>query len=352
MSDGSKKEIQALWFEADKLPEVFFVDQRKIPFKFEIISSKTPKQTADFIKNMVIRGAPSIGAAGAYGILQSAIIKRSLDKIEKDAQILLQARPTAVDLKNCINYMLKRARETNVDIPKLITSATSIVKDIIDECKKLAQTGFNLIKKYDTIRILTHCHTGSLATVDVGTALSIPIFAHQQGLDLEVFVAETRPRLQGGRLTAWELTQLGIKHRLIADSVSASLMEKGMDIVLVGADRIALNGDFANKIGTYSLAILANFHQIPFYSVAPWSTFDKNIQTGKEIPIEERSPDEVHKAWSEGLQYHQITNESPVYNPAFDITPNSLLTGIIAPGVVLKQPLKESIRKYLREQSS
>ena len=347
--NGVKKNIQAVWIENNSLPTIFFVDQRSLPFKLIILESHSSEQTGNFIQNMVIRGAPSIGAAGAFGILQSAIINQSLDQLYVDAQMLLKSRPTAIDLKNCINIMLENAIETNMNIPELIMTAEKIVKSMIDDCKNIAKTGLKLINK--GCHILTHCHTGALATVDVGTALSIPKLAHEKGIDLLVYVKETRPRLQGGRLTAWELSQAKIKYKLIVDSVAGLLMQQGrIDIILVGADRIVSNGDFANKIGTYSLAILAKYHKIPFYVVAPWSTFDLNIETGKDIPIEERSSDEVTNVLGSDQKYHQITNQmSSVYNPAFDITPESLITGIIAPGIIFKpRNLKEHVINHFK----
>lgn len=353
--DGSVVEIQAVWLDEEEPGKLHFIDQRFIPFKIGVLTSRGPEETATFIRDMVTRGAPSIGAAGAYGIVQSAFTHRSqspnerLEAIKTDAKTLVNARPTAVDLHNCVNEMLEAVIQCNAQLELLIEQSHRIVNQIIQECRQIAETGVKVVKK--GMNILHHCHTGALATVDVGTALSIPILAHKQGLDVHVYVNETRPRLQGGRLTAWELTQEGVPHTVIADSVAASLMRRGeVDLVLVGADRIAMNGDVANKIGTYSLAVLASHHTIPIYSVAPWSTFDTQLQTGDDIPIEERSRKEVRQALSDDLTYHPIINQSsPVHNPAFDVTPNELLTGIITPGQILHPPLVEAIANHRKQ---
>lgn len=349
-ANGSTKDIQAVWIEQEHLPNVYFIDQRFIPFKVAILTSKSVRIAT--LKGMVIRGAPSIGAAAAYGMLQSYIQHNNsgtqienMQQIEADAKLLLSARPTAVDLQNSVSEMLKIIREKNT-FKDVLNKAKTITADIISECLAIAAVGGNLIKNGSSI--LHHCHTGALATVDIGTALGILIQAYKSGKQIHVYVDETRPRLQGGRITAWELNQEQVPHTIISDSVAASLMRQGkIDLIMVGADRVASNGDIANKIGTYSLAVLAYHHQIPFYCAIPWSTFDRSIASGDEIIIEQRDESEVRRALTSGLRTEQIINESPVYNPAFDVTPNNLITGIITPKTIIQPPYKENIAKVL-----
>lgn len=350
---------RSIWLDNEDYRKVYFIDQRYIPFKVEILTSQSPEMTAEFIQKMVIRGAPSIGAAAAYGMVQSAkkhenitdlVIKK--EKMRSDAELLLKSRPTAVDLKNVLVEMDKVIEHMEHYSKEQFTGeikkkADTIVDGIIHECKLLAETGYDLLQ--DGMNILHHCNTGPLATVDIGSALGVIIQAHKKGKKLHVYVDETRPRLQGGRLTTWELQQANVPHTLIADTVGASLMKQGkIDIILVGADRIVRNGDFANKIGTYNLAVLAQYHKVPMYTVAPWSTFDLSIEAGEGITVEERSTEEVTHALTGDLQMKQISNESNVFNPAFDVTPHELLTGIIAPGIMIKPPFTKTIPEALR----
>ena len=358
-SNGKVLASKSVWLDEQDYTKIHFVDQRYIPFKVEILTSTSPEQTADYIKSMVVRGAPAIGGTAAYGMVQSAMLhsdepdlKQKKELILQDATILVATRPTAVDLKNCIEQMtsiveqsISKDKETFVHEMK--KAADNIVKVILDECTKLAETGFTLLK--DNMNIVHHCNTGPLATLDVGSALGVLIQGHNKGKKIHVYVDETRPRLQGGRLTTWELTQAGVPYTLIVDTVPATLMKQGkVDLILVGADRIAMNGDFANKIGTYNLAVLANYHNVPIYTVAPWSTFDQTKETGSDIVIEERTSQEVTHAFSDDLTMHQISAESKVYNPAFDVTPNELLTGIVVPGIIIKPPFKENIHRALQ----
>lgn len=353
---GTTLETNSVWLDEEDNTKIHFIDQRYIPFKVEILTSTSPTMTADFIRKMVVRGAPAIGGTAAYGLVQSvAMHKKDQDKkskILKDAQLLLESRPTAVDLKNSIDYMLS-VIETSIQkdkdtlLMKVKQAAEKIVDSIIQECQQLAETGSQLI--HNDMNIVHHCNTGPLATLDIGSALGIIIGAHSKGKKIHVYVDETRPRLQGGRLTTWELAQAGVPHTLIVDTVSATLMKQGkIDLILVGADRIAMNGDFANKIGTYNLAILANYHKVPMYTVAPWTTFDQTKKTGEDIVIEERASQEVTHAFSDDLTMKQISMQSKVYNPAFDVTPNELLTGIVAPGVLIKPPFTENIKQALQ----
>ena len=350
---------RSIWMDKQDNLQVHFIDQRYIPFKVELLTSKGPSTTASFIRDMVIRGAPAIGGAAAYGLVQSASMHKKItdpilkkEKIVRDAETLIKSRPTAVDLQNVVHEMVKYidtiiTTEQENFVKLIKNKAETLVEAIINECKMLAETGNQIVK--DKMNILHHCNTGPLATIDGGSALGVIIEAHKQGKKVHVYVDETRPRLQGGRLTTWELQQAGVEHTLIVDTVAATLMkQKKVDLILVGADRIAKNGDFANKIGTYNLAVLANYHKVPMYTVAPWSTFDQTKETGAEIQIEERSSKEVTHAFTEDLSLKQISTESKVFNPAFDVTPAELLTGIIAPGIILQPPFRKTIQEALQ----
>jgi methylthioribose-1-phosphate isomerase len=341
-----KEYKESIWLDENDYSRVFFIDQRNIPFQVDILTSISPQETADFIRKMVIRGAPAIGGAGVYGMVQSVVknsnqkdIQIKLSLIKEDAIYLIKSRPTAVDLKNLVDKMIAKI-ENEIEkenlIELIVLYAKNLITEIINECKELAETGYQLL--HDNMNILHHCNTGPLVIIQ----------GHKKGKKLHVYVDETRPRLQGGRLTAWELSQEKVPHTLIVDTVSATLMKEGkIDLILVGADRIAKNGDFANKIGTYNLAVLAKYHRVEIYSVAPWSTFAET-KTGDEIVIEERSAEEVTHIFTEKLEMNQINNNSKVYNPSFDITPHELLTGIIAPGVIIKPPFEKNIAEALR----
>ncbi|MHA2103914.1 MAG: S-methyl-5-thioribose-1-phosphate isomerase [Candidatus Hodarchaeales archaeon] len=354
--NGEKKDLKAVWIDHSTL-KVFFIDQRTLPGKIDILDSDSVEKTANFIHSMVIRGAPSIGIAGAYGIVQSVVsaYNKNLMKnpnkfyqyLVRDSKTLLQTRPTAIDLENSIDLMLSLWNPKNSNSPpsvnEYIAEAENLEKKLIEECIKIAEAGLTLIR--DGNNILTHCHTGSFATVDVGTALSPMKLAVEKGFNIHVYVDETRPRLQGGKLTAWELEQTSVPYTLITDSTAATLMkDKKVNFVIVGADRITANGDVANKIGTYNLSVISKYHDVPFYVAAPWSTFHQELQSGDEIPIEERSIKEVTHLKTNNNQEIPLTFEtSSVYNPAFDVTPNHLITGIITPGGILYPPFKKSI---------
>ncbi|OLS23128.1 MAG: Methylthioribose-1-phosphate isomerase, partial [Candidatus Heimdallarchaeota archaeon LC_3] len=268
-----------------------------------------------------------------------------------DSNLLLHTRPTAVDLKNILNIMLSLWSPKISNIPPLLdiykSKALELTTNLIDECQAIAEAGLTLIK--NDFNIITHCHTGAFATVDIGTAIAPMKLAAEKGYDIHVYVDETRPRFQGGKLTAWELEQAGVPYTLITDSTAASLMKANkIDLAIVGADRIARNGDFANKIGTYNLAVISSFHDVPFYSAAPWSTFHPDLMDGNEIPIEERDSKEITHTESNNGQELLLTYETKsVYNPAFDISPNSLLSGIIVPGQILEKPFNESIENIV-----
>jgi len=299
------KEMRSLWWDGT----LKLIDQRKLPFQLKIFEASSVEKVAYAIKKMVVRGAPAIGCAAAYGMALAE------DK-EKAARMLKRTRPTAHDLFYAVDYMMENEGR--------IEAAHRYVEDIVEKCRKIGEIGEKLIKHGS--RILTHCNAGALATVDWGTALA-PI---RMAKDREIFVwvDETRPRLQG-LLTSWELKQEGIKHAVIADNAAGYFMrEREVDMVIVGADRIASNHDVANKIGTYEKAVLAKENGIPFYVAAPISTFDESISDGKKIKIEERDAEEVTKI------FDYIPPE--IRNPAFDITPAEYITGIITEKGIIK----------------
>lgn len=304
------KEWRALWFENKTIK---FIDQRKLPYKLDIFIAKNVNDCAFAIKEMVVRGAPAIGAAAVYGMVLGK------DNIKKTSEILHKTRPTAYDLFYAIDYMIDKIKDGN----DVLNSANNYVEDIIDRCKKIGENGEKIIK--DGMKILTHCNAGALATVDYGTALSPFRIAHRKGKKIFVYVDETRPRLQG-LLTDWELNEEKIPHVLIADNAAGYFMKNGdIDMVITGADRIAKNGDFANKIGTYEKAVIAKENNIPFYVAAPVSTFDKTIKNGSKIKIEERDGKELSMINGKKI----MPNWTKVRNPAFDVTPSKYVTGYI-----------------------
>ncbi len=311
---------------------VAIIDQRKLPHKFEIFSSKDYIETAYAIKDMIVRGAPAIGAVACYGMAQGAMS----GELEKAEEVLSKSRPTAYDLFDAIKYF-KENWEEGKD-PVAVANAYADIS--AERCKKIGEHGAPLIK--DGARILTHCNAGALACVDYGTATS-PIYESvRQGKEVFVWVDETRPRCQGARLTAFEMVSAGIPHALIADNASGHYMRKGeVDICIVGTDRVALNGDIANKIGTYEKAVLAKENGIPFYIAAPFSTIDFSCPDGDSIPIEERGPEEVESMFGlceDGkLGKVRIAPQGvSVRNPAFDVTPAKYITGIITEKGIFK----------------
>lgn len=308
MINGEDKQV--LWYKNNIL---YFIDQRKLPYDVVIFKADTVEKVAFAIKDMVVRGAPAIGAAAAYGMVIGS------NKLDETSEVLRKTRPTAYDLFYAIEYMEKEIKKGKDPID----SANRYVEDIINRCKKIGEHGEKLIK--NDMKILTHCNAGALATVDYGTALSPFYIAHRKGKKFFVFADETRPRCQG-LLTSWELEQEGIKHAVIVDNAAGYFMKnKEIDMVITGADRIASNGDFANKIGTYEKAVLAKENNIPFYVAAPVSTFDKTIKSGEEITIEERSADEVTTINNNKFMPDYVK----VRNPAFDVTPKKYITGFI-----------------------
>ncbi|UCE37768.1 MAG: S-methyl-5-thioribose-1-phosphate isomerase [Thermoplasmata archaeon] len=312
--NGETKDMRSVWMEETK---IMFIDQRQLPLKLEFFLAQALEDVAYAIKDMVVRGAPAIGAAAAYGMAQASLLEMDLNEA---ASQLKATRPTAQDLFTAVDYMLGEISKG----AKLKNSAEEYVNSILNKCQKIGEHGEKLIKNEN--KILTHCNAGALATVDFGTALSPIRLAHQNGKKIFVFVDETRPRLQGARLTAWELQNEGIPHALIADNAAGHFMQKGeINLVIVGADRITNNGDFANKIGTYEKAVLAHENNIPFYVAAPITTFDFSLENGKDIPIEERGQEEVLIIGQRNI----APDQTRARNPAFDVTPKKYVTGYI-----------------------
>lgn len=329
--------------------EFFLLDQTKLPGTGEYICCRDYITVAEAIKRLSVRGAPAIGAAAAYGLVLGAMeLEREdtrdfLAGIEEIASQLSATRPTAVNLNWALQRMLARARSAMPMEPKglvevLLREADDIYREDFEGNREMGRFGLDLIP--ENARILTHCNAGALATAGYGTALGVIRAAHEAGKKISVYADETRPLLQGARLTAWEMVQEGIPVTLITDNMAGYLMARGMvDLVIVGSDRIASNGDVANKIGTYGVAVLAREHGLPFYVAAPFSTIDISLKSGAEIPIEERSPEEVThlggiRVAPEGVR---------VWNPAFDVTPARLVGAIITERGVLRPPFEKSI---------
>jgi translation initiation factor eIF-2B subunit alpha/methylthioribose-1-phosphate isomerase len=318
--NGEQKDMRSVWMEGS---EIKFIDQRKLPHKFEIFTAKVLADTAFAIKDMVFRGAPAIGAAAAYGMAQATLLGMNTDIAQKT---LKTTRPTAQDLFTAVDFMESRMHMESDPI----SAAEEYVENILKKCQKIGEHGEKLISENQ--KILTHCNAGALATVDYGTALAPIRMAHENGKNIFVFVDETRPRLQGARLTAWELSNENIPFALIADNAAGHFMQKKeIDFVIVGADRITKSGDFANKIGTYEKAVLAHENNIPFYVAAPLTTFDFSIDSGSEIPIEERGKKEVLEFRGNPIAPSGIHAR----NPAFDVTSKKYVTGYITENGVL-----------------
>jgi methylthioribose-1-phosphate isomerase len=329
--------------------KIIMIDQRELPLKEVYLEFHDYKKVAKAIEKMIIRGAPAIGVASAFGIALGFLkLNEDDDYIKKFYDICKtfeKTRPTARNLFWAIERM-KKVFEKNKNLTlkylkeKIIQEALLIEKEDIEINKKIGEHGKKLIK--DGERILTHCNAGELATAGFGTALGVIKASFYEGKKIKVYVDETRPFLQGARLTCWELKKAGIPYILITDNMAGWLMRQGkITCIFVGADRIASNGDTANKIGTYSLAILAKKHKIPFYVAAPFSTIDFSIETGEKIPIEERSKNEVLEINSTII----APQGTMVENPAFDITPSSLITAIITEKGIAKEPYYESLKK-------
>jgi methylthioribose-1-phosphate isomerase len=332
---------------------VRFIDQTKLPLEESYVIATTYEQVADVIVTMVVRGAPAIGVSAAYGVALGALRSNAASALEFAPELdricarLAGTRPTAVNLFWAIDRMkrlfsrLLASGATMAQIKeKMLAEANAMYDEDIAACKTMGAFGGALLP--DEGGVLTHCNAGALATCGYGTALGVIRSAVEQGKQIHVYADETRPFLQGARLTAWELMADGIPTTVICDNKAASLMQAGrIKAVVVGADRIAANGDVANKIGTYNVAILAKEHGIPFYVAAPWSTIDTATPNGGAIPIEERSPVEVTHHGGKQLTPHGVG----ICNPAFDVTPAKYVTAIITERGVLRPPYAESLRE-------
>ena len=335
------------------------IDQRKLPVELVLIDTRDWRDVAEAIRTLAVRGAPAIGVAAAAGVALAArelvaAGRRGDDfwlSLSKASGDLRKTRPTGVNvfwaLKGVLHLAqnLRECRATEAEVATALwAEAQAMADEDVAVNRQMAQHGQALIP--DGAGVLTHCNTGALATVDYGTALGVIRAAHEAGKQLHVYVDETRPVLQGARLTAWECVQHGIPATLITDNMAAVFMRQGkIQAAFVGADRIAANGDTANKIGTYGVAVLCKAHGIPFYVVAPSSTFDLSLQSGEDIPIEERRREEVTHVG--GVQIAPL--EIAVANPAFDVTPASLIAGIVTEKGVLRPPYEASIRQTLSQ---
>lgn len=319
--------------------EIVILDQTQLPVQEVYTTLKTVDDVYQAIKNMNVRGAPLIGVTAAYGVVLAAA---SGDPAEtsKAADYLKSARPTAVNLAWAIERMKKKIDTAQDLYEELLSEAHAIEEEDKDACQRMGKFGADLIN--DNTQVMVHCNAGALATCGIGTALGILYTAREQGKKFKVYSCETRPLLQGARLTSWELTASRIETYTLCDNMAASYMPK-MNLVLVGADRIARNGDTANKIGTRGLAIIARYYTIPFYVAAPVSTFDFAIASGNEIPIEIRCDDEV-KTFNEKKI---VAEKAKICNPAFDVTPAELITGIVTEKGIIISPYEENIRNII-----
>ncbi|HIE52470.1 MAG TPA: S-methyl-5-thioribose-1-phosphate isomerase [Armatimonadetes bacterium] len=334
--------------------KVRLIDQTLLPAELKVLECTDYREIAEAIKVLRVRGAPAIGAAAGFGLALCAVHSRAetptalLAELEQARAVLAATRPTAVNLFWALDRLMACARQHGEDSVEelkeaLVAEAQAIAAADVAANRRMGQYGAALIP--DGARILTHCNAGALATAGYGTALGVIRAAVEAGKRVHVYADETRPLLQGARLTAWELQQEHIPVTVITDNMAAHLMQQGrVDVVIVGADRIAANGDVANKIGTYGLAVLAHHHGLPFYVAAPVSTLDLSRACGEEIPIEERSPEEV--VCFRGLRTAPEGVE--VYNPAFDVTPHELVTAIITERGVVRPPYVEGLRAIVR----
>jgi methylthioribose-1-phosphate isomerase len=339
-----------------------FVDQRKLPGEFVRLQCRDVEQLFEAIRTLTVRGAPAIGVAAAYGLvlaMQNLDTRYSmpdaLECLKKAADYLGSSRPTGANLFRALERVKSRAEDfvagqTGADLSAtgglrevVLSEANAICQEDVQMCRRIGENGEKFIK--EGTGVLTHCNAGALATAGQGTALSVMFEAHKKGKKFKVYVDETRPLLQGARLTAWELQQAGIDVVVICDNMAGWLMKQGqISAVITGADRIAANGDAANKIGTYSLSILAREHNVPFYIAVPSSTFDLSIKSGAEIPIERRPADEVRFFGDKTI----IPEGVGIWNPAFDVTQAQNISAIITERGVIEKPNAERITEHLR----
>ncbi|MEM7534118.1 MAG: S-methyl-5-thioribose-1-phosphate isomerase [Chloroflexota bacterium] len=340
--------MRTVYWEDDK---VKMIDQRLLPAEFVIAEFDTIEGVARSINEMYVRGAPAIGATGGFGMALAGQISQAtttadlLAELQGAKEVLDVARPTAVNLTWATTRLLNHAQKLDTqDVAAmkeaLLTEAQRLADEDVEINRRMGYNGAEVIP--DGANLLHHCNTGSLATVDFGTAIGVIYACHEQGKNIHVWVDETRPRLQGARLSAWELMRAEVPMHLIADNAAGYLMLNGqVDVVIFGADRVAANGDVANKIGTYKLAVVAKENGIPVYCVAPTSTVDTNLASGDLIPIEERGPEEVAEIGLRAIAPEGV----PVYNPAFDITPHRYITGIVTEEGICYPPFTESLKK-------
>ena len=348
------KSYKTIWFENKS---VKIIDQTKLPHKFVIKSLKTVKDSINAIKTMEVRGAPLIGATAAYGLVLSIVENNDLYFLKKSSEELIASRPTAINLKWAVDRMMKKLNGINQkDILQIALDEAKAIKEEDEAfCKNIGLNGLKIIekisnKKKDTVNILTHCNAGWLATIDWGTATSPIYHAHQKGIKVHVWVDETRPRNQGANLTSYELNEEGISNTVITDNAGGILMQRGqVDMCIVGTDRTLSNGDVCNKIGTYLKALSAKDNNVPFYVALPSSTIDWSIKDYKQIPIEERNPEELSHV--EGIDENNEIKKVRIYpqkskslNLAFDVTPAKLVTGLIT-----EKGICEASEKGLKE---
>lgn len=327
------------------------IDQKKIPWELAIVDLPDYQAVAAAITDMTVRGAPAIGASAAFGMALAAkqskatTLENLIADLQQAAVVLKGARPTAVNLAWGVDKLMEIATNKEFQNPDdlrvaLLNEAQRIADDDVAINQRMGAYGAALIKDGDTV--LHHCNTGALATVDYGTALGVIRAAHEQNKHFHVLLDETRPRLQGSRLSAWELEQLGVSYDILPDTAAGFYMQRGeIKLVLVGADRVAANGDFANKIGTYQIAVLAKENGIPFYTVAPTSTIDLSLASGDQIPIEERDKSEVLAPYGNPI----VPTHFRARNPAFDVTPHRYLSGIITENGIARPPFTKSLRR-------
>jgi len=345
--------VATILWEGGRPGHVRLIDQTRLPVEYVVLDVRTVEEMFDCIRRLAVRGAPAIGVAAAFGLLlgvqhlEERDREDTLGRVRETAAYLAKSRPTAVNLFWALERMAARAtRDYGTGagiIDGLFAEARAIFEEDKAICRRIGAVGAELLK--DGCTVLTHCNAGGLATVDYGTALAPVYVAKDQGKTIRVFADETRPLLQGARLTAWELHQSGIDVTLITDNMAARVMFEGrIDAVLVGADRIARNGDVANKIGTYGVAVLAREHGIPFYVCAPLSTFDARMASGAEIPIEQRGAEEVACGFGQRTAPEGVR----IYNPAFDVTPARLVTGIVTEVGLIERPDQQSVEAALR----
>jgi methylthioribose-1-phosphate isomerase len=350
---SSEQHHPTLHWEGDATGALWLLDQTRLPTEVREIECRTAEEVWDAIQRLCVRGAPAIGVAAAYGVVvglrseRGALREQFLKRLDEVVQYLASSRPTAVNLFWALERMQATARrEGRLDSPalhdRLLAEARRIEAEDREMCAAIGRHGAALLRDGDGV--LTHCNAGGLATAGDGTALAVIFAAAREGKTLHVYADETRPLLQGARLTTWELQQRGVPVTLICDSMAGWVMKEGrVQAVITGADRIAANGDAANKIGTYSVALLAKAHGIPFYVAAPSSTFDLSLESGAGIPIEERAAEEV----TCGFGRQTAPDGIDVYSPAFDVTPAELIAGIVTEHGIIRPVNIETVRKMI-----